>query len=71
MVFNKSKLHGSMTTDYFEFFCPKCQGQLLGMQIIEEEMTGYFCKAMCRPCDETFNFKLARDCTLKHEENSV
>jgi len=53
------RLYGGMTTDYFAFFCPKCNQELTGV-VIEEEFALYKGKARCDKCDQTYEFKLAK-----------
>ena len=54
-----NRLYGRMTTDYFTFFCPKCNVELTGVAI-DEEPARYSGKTKCHQCNETFEFKMAK-----------
>jgi DNA-directed RNA polymerase subunit RPC12/RpoP len=62
MAFEKShsvhSLVGGMTTDYFDFWCQKCDEQIDRLVFHSEDSVGVKLEAKCKKCNETMIFKV-------------
>jgi transcription elongation factor Elf1 len=58
MDINKERLYGGMTTDYFAFFCPKCEKEITGIEFLKMDGVIPVFSVKCQNCGFKTNFKM-------------